>query len=60
MFEETRDRFLKYLEGLYNGTNLFIKTLIACFQKPFEMGNTVAQMYEIGARSLPVSVLTSL
>jgi phospholipid/cholesterol/gamma-HCH transport system permease protein len=60
MFEETKKGFTFFLEGLYNGTDLFVKTLAASFQKPFEKENVRDQMYEIGTRSFPVTALTSL
>lgn len=60
MFDRVIKKFINFLTGLARGMILLKRTLITTFEKPYEIKNIVLQMLEVGARSLPVTSLTSL
>ena len=58
MFNNVRNTFLAYVEGLGNFFIFFRDTIKWMFRPPFDSKNIILQMLEIGYKSIPVTTIT--
>ena len=59
MIKYISNKFYNFLDGLSKGVTLLYQTLLYMFKPPIDVKNIIDQLFEIGARSFPVTTLTS-